>query len=349
MTIFDAFGRNLNNHTVSLPATGHTSFVLTDQWSETVGIQGTMQIQAAAGGAIGVLGIRAAPGGVITTIPVFSAAPPAGMLQANPNPLNVCSATATAGATLNWTASNVTSVKILTGSLTGAVVATGGSSGSVTVTGTPNTEYLLVDTSGGGTPASANILSTVTLLQGTCVIGGPPPTIDLAQSVSNWQMQFLYNGATAAGGTANDTSPADILDGSSAMYVYSTTADTILLTMTVPASTSIPRYSTWDMSAITSIQMSMMSDVPPGQWLAGFPSFQLTSAKGSLILSPTSSSAADSSYYGWDMLVAPLAGNSNWQAAKSGQFDIRNVTSIQINLSVGGTNWAVLLNAMFLK
>jgi uncharacterized protein (TIGR03437 family) len=272
-----------------------------------------------------------------------------GTLQASPNPLNVCSATATASVTLSWTASNVTSVKIVTGSLTGAVVASSGPSGSVVVTATPNTQYLLVDTSGGGTPTSANILSTVTLQQGTCVAGGPPPTTDLAQSISNWQIQFLYNGAAAGGGAANDTSPSDILDGSSSMYVFSEGADTILLTMTVPASTSIPRYSTWDMSTITSIQISMQSDVPPGDWSAGSPYFQLTSANGSLTLSPTSSSAANSSYTGWDTLIAPLAGNFNWQAATSGQFDIRNVTSIQINLSVAGTNWAVLLNAMFLK
>jgi hypothetical protein len=219
----------------------------------------------------------------------------------------------------------------------------------VTVTAAPNTEYLLVNTSGGGTPTSANILSTVTLQQGTCVTGGPPPTTDLAQSVANWQIQFLYNGAAAGGGAVNDTSPTDILDGSSSMYVYSTTADTILLTMTVPTSTSIPRYSTWDMSTITSIQMSMQSDVPPGYWSAGSPSFQLSSANGSLTLSPASSSAANSSYTGWDTLIAPLAGNSAWQAAPSGQFDIRNVTSIRINLSVEGTNWAVFLNAMFLK
>jgi len=269
-----------------------------------------------------------------------------GTLKASPNPMNVCSATAAASVILSWTTSNVTSVKVVTGSLTGAVVATGGPTGSVTVTGTPNTQYFLVDTSGGGTPTSANILSTVTLQQGTCPAGGPPPATDLAQSVNNWQIQFLYNGGAAAGGAANDTSPSDILDGISSMYVYSMTANTILLTMTVPASSG---YSTWDLSAIASIQMSMQSDVPPGYWSAGSPSFRLISANGSLTLSPASSSAANPSYTGWDTLIAPLAGNSNWLAATSGQFDVRNVTSIQVNLSVASTGWAVLLNAMFLR
>jgi hypothetical protein len=272
--------------------------------------------------------------------------PPSGTLQASPNPMNVCSATSTANATLSWTASNVTSVKVVTGSLTGAVVATGGPTGSVTVTGTPGTAYLLVDTSGGGTPAAANILSTVTLQQGTCPAGGPPPTADLAQSVSNWQIQYLNNGGVATGVGVDDTSPADILDGSSSIYVYSVTANTILMTMTAPASASIPR---WDMSALKTVQISMQSDVTPGTWNLGSPSFTLKSANGSLTLSPVSASAADPSYNGWETLTAPLAGNANWQAATSGQFDIRNVTSIQIGLSVSGTNWALLLNAMFLK
>ena len=275
--------------------------------------------------------------------------PASGTLQASPNPMNVCSATATASVTLSWTASNITSVEVVTGSLTGAVVSTGGPAGSVAVTGTPGAVYLLVDTSGVGTPTSANILSTVTLQQGTCVAGGPPPTADLAQSISDWQLQFLYNGAAAGGGAVDDTAPSDILDGSSSMFLYSTTADTMLLTMTVPPSSSIPRYATWDMSTIKSIQMSMQSDVPPGYWNLGSPSFTLNSANGSLTLSPVAASAADSSYTGWDALIAPLAGNSNWQAATSGQFDIRNVKSIQIGLNVAGTGWAVLLNAMFLK
>jgi uncharacterized protein (TIGR03437 family) len=291
------------------------------------------------------VGNNASPAGV--TVALKAAAPPAsGTLKASPNPMNVCSATATASVILSWTTSNVTSVKVVTGSLTGAVVATGGPAGSVTVIGTPNTQYFLVDTSGGGTPTSANILSTVTLQQGTCPAGGPPPATDLAQSVNNWQIQFLYNGGAAAGGAANDTSPSDILDGISSMYVYSMTANTILLTMTVPASSG---YSTWDLSAIASIQMSMQSDVPPGYWSAGSPSFRLISANGSLTLSPASSSAANPSYTGWDTLIAPLAGNSNWLAATSGQFDVRNVTSIQVNLSVASTGWAVLLNAMFLR
>src|SRR5208337_3305878 len=102
-----------------------------------------------------------------------------------------------ASATLAWTATNVTSVKVVSGSLTGPTVATDGASGSVTVTTTPNTTYLLVDTSGGGSPTTANVLSTVTTQQGTCPNppGAAAPTNDLAQSIVNWQMQFLNNGS----------------------------------------------------------------------------------------------------------------------------------------------------------
>jgi uncharacterized protein (TIGR03437 family) len=288
------------------------------------------------------VGNTASPAGI--TVALKGTTPPsAGTLNATPNPLNVCSATATASVTLSWSTSNVSSVEVVTGSVTGAVVFTGGPAGSVTLTAKPNTTYLLVNTSAGGTPASANVLSTVTLQQGTCPSqpGGAPPANDLAQSVSNWQFQFLNNGAAAQGGEANDTSPSDILDGTSSMYVYSTTANAILLTQSAPGG--------WNLSAITNILISMQSDVPPGSWNSGSPSFTLTSANGSLTLSPATSSAANGSYTGWLPLTVPLAGSANWLAVTSGQFNIQNVTSIQIGLSVAGTNWAVLLNAMFLK
>jgi uncharacterized protein (TIGR03437 family) len=386
------------------------------------GLQGTQPIVIKVGGVASSAGVTVALKG--------TAAPPSGTLTAIPNPLNVCSTTATANVTLTWSTANVTSVKVVVGSLTGAVVATSGASGSATVSATPGTTYILVDTSSGGTPTAANVLSQVTLQQGVCATpptittaslpggtvgtaysaslsaagGAPPyswsvsglpaglsfspagsitgtptasgnftigvkvsdsngstasenlalsiaaastagaaaPTNDLMQSIVNWQMQFLDNGAPGQGGAENDTSPTDVLDGTSSMYVYSTTANQIVLTMTGPANG-------WNLSTVSTIQMSMQSDVPPGLWGAGTPYFQLISANGSLTLAPVSSSAANSSYSGWDTLTAPLAGNSSWTATQSGQFDVQNVTSIQVGLDVDGVEWAVLLNGMFLK
>jgi uncharacterized protein (TIGR03437 family) len=269
---------------------------------------------------------------------------PAGTLTATPNPLNVCSATTSASDTLTWQTTNVTAVQIRSGSLAGPVVASGGPAGSVTLTATPNTSYLLVDTSAGGAATAANVLSTVTIQQGTCTTqpGAPPPTTDLAQSVADWVIQYLYNGSPAEGGAADDTSPGDILDGASSMYVVTTNGNHIVLTRNGPAGG-------WDLSRITNILLAMQSDVTPGYWAAGSPSFRLQSANGSLTLSPTNSSVADASYFGWARLKAPIAGSTAWQAVTSGQFNIQNVTAIRIDLAVSGTGWAVLLNAMFLQ
>ena len=296
------------------------------------GLQGTQPVVLTIGGV-------SSPAGV--TIPLKGTAPTAtGTLSASPNPLNVCSATATATVTLSWSTANVNAVQIVAVGQSTPIVANGGPSGTVTVTGAPNVTYNLINLSGA--VASSTSLASVTLQQGTCPAqpGVAPPTSDLAQNVSNWQVQLLNNGANAGGGAQNDTSPSDILDGSSSMYVFSTSATTILLTQNAPSST-------WDFSKISNVLLSLQSDISPGYWQAS-PSFKLTSANGSLSLTPTSS-VADNSYYGWVQLAAPLAGNSTWKAATSGQFNIQNVTSIQVSLNVNGINWAALLNAMFLK
>jgi uncharacterized protein (TIGR03437 family) len=299
------------------------------------GLQGTQAVVVTIGGKSSAAGVTVALKG---TAPM-----PSGTLAINPNPLNVCSPTASASAVLTWSAINVTSVKIFLGSLSGAVIASGGPNGAAAITTTPNSVYLLADTSGAGTPTSANILATVTSAQGTCPTqnGVAPPTTDLAQSVSNWVIQYQANGGAATGGAADDTSPTDILDGTSCMYIYSTTANTITLTRNAPASG-------WDFSKISAIQLSMQSDLLPGSWVAT-PTFRLLSTGGSLTLTPVSASPADPSYFGWTGITAPLAGNAAWTVATSGQFNVQNVTAIQITLNSGSIGWAVLLNGMFLK
>jgi hypothetical protein len=231
------------------------------------------------------------------------------------------------------------------GSLTGTQIATSGSTGSVTLQATPNTTYLLVDTSAGGTPTSVNILSTVTMQQGTCPngVGVPPPTTDLAQSVSDWQLQFLNNGSPGAGGASNLTDPQYVLDGTSSMFVQVTSGNAVLLTRNAPSTG-------WDFSRISTIQFSMQSDVPPGSWAAASPVIKLNSANGSLTLASASPSAANASYSGWLALTAPIAGSSSWTATTSGQFNVQDVTAIQVGFTVSGVpNFAVILNGMFLK
>ena len=67
----DDTGAPLQNHTESLDALGHDSFML-EKWPETVGKRGTVEFTPQAGAQIGVIGLRVVGAtGVITTIPVL--------------------------------------------------------------------------------------------------------------------------------------------------------------------------------------------------------------------------------------------------------------------------------------
>ena len=62
---------------ISLPARGHTSFMLADRYAFTGGKRGTVEFYAPPGGQISLLGLRAAPTGSegslsLTTIPVLT-------------------------------------------------------------------------------------------------------------------------------------------------------------------------------------------------------------------------------------------------------------------------------------
>ena len=67
----DDTGAYLGQATVNLPALGHTSFMLTDNYSVTAGRRGTVEFDTPANGQISALGLRATPSGVVTTIPVL--------------------------------------------------------------------------------------------------------------------------------------------------------------------------------------------------------------------------------------------------------------------------------------
>jgi len=78
VVIRDDRGTQIGAGSVSLPAQGHTSFMLTDTasggWAVTAGVRGTIEFDTPLGGRIAPLGLRAAtiPGGfTITTIPVM--------------------------------------------------------------------------------------------------------------------------------------------------------------------------------------------------------------------------------------------------------------------------------------
>jgi hypothetical protein len=76
--IRDDTGAQIGTGSISLPAQGHTSFMLTDTssggWAVTAGVRGTVEFDTPSGGRIAPLGLRAASisgGFTITTIPVM--------------------------------------------------------------------------------------------------------------------------------------------------------------------------------------------------------------------------------------------------------------------------------------
>ncbi len=65
-------GASLGGSTISLPANGHESFMLTDQFPAAANIRGSVQFVTPASGQISALGIRATPAGAYTTVPVIT-------------------------------------------------------------------------------------------------------------------------------------------------------------------------------------------------------------------------------------------------------------------------------------
>jgi hypothetical protein len=70
-TLRDSTGATLASTTIDLPASGHSSQILTDLFPQAEKIRGTLEFDTPAGGQIGALGIRA-NGGTFTTIPVMT-------------------------------------------------------------------------------------------------------------------------------------------------------------------------------------------------------------------------------------------------------------------------------------
>lgn len=70
--IKDDIGAQIGTGNLSLPALGHASWVLKDQFPVTANRRGTMEFKTPAGGRIAALGVRFTPPGTLTTIPVMA-------------------------------------------------------------------------------------------------------------------------------------------------------------------------------------------------------------------------------------------------------------------------------------
>jgi hypothetical protein len=79
--IRDNTGAQVGSASVALPANGHSSFVLSDQFASTANQTGTAEFDAPVGGQISVLGLRVPPSGRFTTIPVLASTDPGGGLM----------------------------------------------------------------------------------------------------------------------------------------------------------------------------------------------------------------------------------------------------------------------------
>jgi hypothetical protein len=72
LVLRDSTGGSLGTATVNLPANGHTSFILTNNYPSVAAKRGTIEVDTPAGSQISVLGLRATPTGAVTTIPVLT-------------------------------------------------------------------------------------------------------------------------------------------------------------------------------------------------------------------------------------------------------------------------------------
>jgi hypothetical protein len=72
VAIRDATGAPVGFETIAIPANGHSAFVLSDRFTETVNQSGTVQFASPAGGQISVLGMRFLTSGTFSTIPVVT-------------------------------------------------------------------------------------------------------------------------------------------------------------------------------------------------------------------------------------------------------------------------------------
>ncbi|MGA2434366.1 MAG: hypothetical protein ABSG25_03680 [Bryobacteraceae bacterium] len=71
VTLRDDTGAALGTGSIALPAHGHTSFMLTDQFPAAANVRGSVEFDSG-GAQIGVIGIRATAAGAYTTIPAMA-------------------------------------------------------------------------------------------------------------------------------------------------------------------------------------------------------------------------------------------------------------------------------------
>jgi hypothetical protein len=69
-TIWDPTGIQLAVQSITLPANGHSSFLLPTLFAATLGQQGIVQFQSSAG-SLGGVGLRASPQGAFTSVPII--------------------------------------------------------------------------------------------------------------------------------------------------------------------------------------------------------------------------------------------------------------------------------------
>ncbi|MDP8990899.1 MAG: hypothetical protein M3N41_12575, partial [Acidobacteriota bacterium] len=72
VVIRDASGAQIGSASISLPARGHASFVMSDRFANTANRSGTLEFDTPMNGRISVLGMRFPPGQRFTTIPVIA-------------------------------------------------------------------------------------------------------------------------------------------------------------------------------------------------------------------------------------------------------------------------------------
>ena len=69
VTVRDEIGTTIGTETISLPAHGHTAYMMRDHYAATATGRGTVEFKTPSGGQISTLAFRASAAGTLSTIP----------------------------------------------------------------------------------------------------------------------------------------------------------------------------------------------------------------------------------------------------------------------------------------
>jgi hypothetical protein len=162
-----------------------------------------------------------------------------------------------------------------------------------------------------------------------------PPAGDLTEgNAAQWQTFASDNAATSV---SNDTT--HVREGAESLKFDTQSGGDTGIRLPSGADT-------WDLSTYTVVDLWAYGDNnTPYTWQGNFPVVTLTSAAGSRQIVPNKQMMSN---HAWGSIHVPLAGDSVWQVADQGTFDVGNVTSVEIHLDTWDYGFSVYFDGVHL-